>query len=159
IGMVLSYQEKAYEAIHYLKKSVELEPGNAEFWFALADCESTLGHFNEAIACYENVIDLEPDNEDIYAEYALFLFEHNQIKDAIETIQMGIKTLPQNAEHYYYAACFLYSDGKLQMAYEEFEQGLIKNFNDHKIIFEVLPPLQNDYRIIELISRYSDNQI
>jgi tetratricopeptide (TPR) repeat protein len=156
IGMVLSYQDKMYEAIHYLKKAVELEPTNAEFWFALADCESSLNHFNEAIACYENVIDLEPDNEEIYAEYALFLFENHQLDDAIETIQMGIKTLPQNAEHYYYAACFFYADAKLQMAYEEFEQGLIKNFESHKIIFDVLPLMQNDHTITELILRYSN---
>lgn len=154
IGMVLSYQDKYYEAIHYLKKSVELEPNNAEFWFALADCESSLNHFNEAIACYENVVDLEPDNEDVYVEYSLFLFENNQLQDALETIATGIKILPGNAEHYYYNACYLYADGKLKAAYEELITGLTKDNTIYPIIFDVIPELKNDEKIMEIIQTY-----
>lgn len=155
LGMVLNYQEKFYEAIHYLKKSVELEPGNAEFWFALADCESSLNHFNEAIACYENVVDLEPDNEDIYVEYSLFLFENNQLQDALETIATGIKILPGNAELYYYNACYLYTDGKLQAAYEELITGLTKDNTLYPLIFDIIPGLNNDDKILEIIKSYT----
>ncbi|MEO8148667.1 MAG: tetratricopeptide repeat protein [Bacteroidia bacterium] len=156
IGMVLSYQEKFYEAIHYLKKAVELEAQNAEFWFALADCESSLNHFNETIACYENVVELDPGNEDIWAEYSLFLFENNQVDDALDIINEGIRTLPEQAELYYYYFCFLYAAGKLEEAYLELASALVKDYNLHPVIFEVIPDLKENDNVIELIKSYEN---
>lgn len=65
IGVILMHSDKWYEAIHYLKKAIEIEQENGEFWFALGDCEANLNHHNEAVECYENVIEMDPQNESI----------------------------------------------------------------------------------------------
>jgi tetratricopeptide (TPR) repeat protein len=126
IAITLEFEERWYEAIHYVKRALELNSENGEYWFLLGDCEREMNNLEEAEECYRKAIEYNPDNIDIWFEFADFLYQNNRLFEAIEITASGIKFHVDSIELQIRLVMYLYVDGQLKEAYNHFEDVLDK---------------------------------
>ena len=153
IGATLEGEERWYEAIHYIKKALELDEMQPDFWYALADCEYRLKNFQEAENCYQKAIDFDPENEEIWISFADMVAEQKRPFEAIEMMNTALMYHPNSAELLYRLVCYLYMGGFIQEAYQQLEIALDKDFSQHEILFELMPELEKDQQIVNRISQ------
>lgn len=60
IGRIFAYYHRAANAISYLKKALELEPGHAYTWFELGECQASLAMSAAAASSYERALEIDP---------------------------------------------------------------------------------------------------
>ena len=149
-------EERWFEATHYIKKAIELDDKNAEFWFAMGDAEYHLDNYVAAEAHYKKVIDLEPDNQDIWLEYSHLLMADSRADEALELIKKGMIFLPESADLIYRLACYYYSIGNIQESYSTLATALDKNVQLCHTVFEYSPAMENDRHILEIIDLYKN---
>ena len=58
VGICLCEKKKWFEAIHFLKKALELNKHNTYYWLALADAEANLGSLVSALEAYQKAAEL-----------------------------------------------------------------------------------------------------
>lgn len=61
LGLVLHKEGQLSDALVWLKKAVELEPANVDFWQWLAELHDEMEESSEAIPCWERVVAFDPD--------------------------------------------------------------------------------------------------
>ncbi|MEP7262873.1 MAG: tetratricopeptide repeat protein [Bacteroidota bacterium] len=152
IGITLEGEERWYEAIHYIKKAIELDEMQSDYWYALADCQYRLKNYTDAEVCYQRAIDNDPENEEIWISFADMVAALNRPFEAIEMMNMALTYHPTSAELLYRLVCYLYMGGFIQEAYQQLDIALSVDYNQHEIIFELLPALEKDQQIMNRIS-------
>jgi len=154
IGMILDIQNKPIEGIHYIKKGIDLDAGNADYYYILADVQRKNGFTDEAEINYNKVLELNPENEEIYLDFSALYYEQGEIETALEIICEGIEKQSKNALNIYRIVFYLIENGNEKEAYSLFEMGLNMDFEKHTSLFEFVPELKNNDRLIELIEMY-----
>ena len=151
IGVTFEEEDRWYEAIHYIKKAIELDDQNGEYWLGLGDCEYRLNNYEEAEECYRKVIDFDPENEDGWISYSELLAELNRPFEASEIINTALFYHHDNQELRYRQVVYLYQAGYQQDAYVRFAETMEKYPTGFAIIFELLPSLEFDTHIGDII--------
>ena len=151
IGVTFEEEDRWYEAIHYIKKAIELDYQNGEYWLGLGDCEYRLNTYEEAEECYRKVIDFDPENEDGWISYSELLAELNRPFEASEIINTALFYHHDNQELRYRQVVYLYQAGYQQDAYVRFAETMEKHPTGFAIIFELLPSLEFDTYIGDII--------
>jgi tetratricopeptide (TPR) repeat protein len=98
---VLDAQNRLTEGIHYIKKAIELNALNPEYWYVFAEVQNKLGFQDEAINAFLKVIELGYDDFDIYLDYSNVLIENGYELEAISVLEQGLKLFPDAAELHY----------------------------------------------------------
>ncbi|MBL0072170.1 MAG: tetratricopeptide repeat protein [Bacteroidetes bacterium] len=157
IAITLESEERWYEAIHYVRKAIEKDEHNGEYWLLLGDCEFNLNNITEAGECYIKVVEDDPGLIDGWLSFAHFLTETGKQDEAVEITEKGLTYHPECAELYYRQTANLYSAGALQEAYEMLEVALLKDIDSSQVLFEMLPALQNDQVLLKIIANKRKN--
>ena len=144
-------QVLAFPFFHYLRKALENDDHNSDYWVLLGDCEYKLSNIAEAEECYRKALVHEPENLDAWLAFSIYFEEENRLEEAIEITTEAIKFHPSASELYYRIVCLHYLDGKLKEAYAQLEIALSKDYSYHKLLFEMLPELKNDLTVLQLI--------
>ena len=144
------------EGIHYIKKALEINPNEPEYWYVFAEVQQKLGFHEEAAMAYQRVIELEYPDFDVWLDYAKLLDEAGYYKDCIETLSEGIKYFPDVAELYYRLGVILIETGKRNEGLENLSKALEMDFNKYNEIFEYSPALKEDNEILELINSFKN---
>lgn len=152
IALTLEFEERWYEAIHYVRKAIEKDATNADYWLLLGDCEFNLNNIADAGECYAKVTEELPANIDGWLSYAHFLTETGNADEAVTLTERALGFHPECAELHYRQMVNLYCTGDLKQAYLQLETAMDKDLGALNMIFELLPSLQNDQQIIQLIS-------
>jgi tetratricopeptide (TPR) repeat protein len=86
------------DAIHWLEKAVEFEPGNAGAWYSVGRCYYTQSSFRNAERAFQKVLALEPKNVKAAENLALTLDAENRPAEADRAFAMAV-TLARDAPH------------------------------------------------------------
>jgi Flp pilus assembly protein TadD len=86
------------DAIHWLEKAVEFEPGNADAWYSLGRCYYTQSSFRDAERAFQKVLALEPKNVKAAENLALAYDAENRPADADRAFAMAV-TLARETPH------------------------------------------------------------
>jgi Flp pilus assembly protein TadD len=70
------------DALHWLEKAVEFEPGNASAWYSLGRCYYTQSSFRDAERAFQKVLALDPKNVKAAENLALAFDAENRPEDA-----------------------------------------------------------------------------
>ena len=57
IALILDFQSRDMEALHYMKKALELNKDNVDYWFTYAEIQEKIGFIEEAEIAYKKVIE------------------------------------------------------------------------------------------------------
>jgi tetratricopeptide (TPR) repeat protein len=154
MGVILDELERSTEAINYVKKGLELEPANPDFWYIYGDILARTGWLEEAQVAYEQVIELQPLNQEIWLEYTSTLMEMGFIEEAIEVMQQAMEVHKKNADLAYRLAAYQYKGGHLKEAYITLEKALNMDFTKYEELFDYFPSLKENQTVLHLIDAY-----
>lgn len=142
------------ESVHYVKKAIEINPNEAEYWYVFAEVQQKLGFIEESALAYERVIELEYNEVDVWIDFSTMLHQAGYLKEANEALMQGIKRFPDSAELIYRIGVVLLDLANTKAAMEYFSIALDMDFQKHEIIFEYAPNLINNTELNHLISIY-----
>jgi tetratricopeptide (TPR) repeat protein len=154
IGICLDSLNRLTEGIHYIKKAIEINPNEAEYWYVFAEVQQKLGFQEEAALAYQRVIELEYPDYDVWLDYSKLMHESGYFTEALEVIQEGIKNFPDVPALYYRLGVLLLESGNKQDAMSVFSNALQLDYNEHGTIFEYAPSLENNGELLQLINQY-----
>ncbi len=101
VGLAL-YQVGRYpEALTYLLKAADLQPGNAEVQYELGSLYRQLNQYKRAIRHLEESIRLRPDFVDAYNQLGITYYDQQQYEEALTIFTATTQLEPGNAHHYY----------------------------------------------------------
>jgi tetratricopeptide (TPR) repeat protein len=151
IALTLEYDDRWYEAIHYVRKAIEKDESNPEYWLLLGDCEFNLNNLTEAAECYMRITEDSPSYIDGWLSYAHFLTETGDPAKAITETEKAILLHPECPELWYRQVINLYSDGQIQESYICMSSALELDDSQFNMVFELMPSLKQDQILIQLI--------
>jgi tetratricopeptide (TPR) repeat protein len=146
--------EQFLEAVHYYHKAFKLDEDNVEICLSLAICEFKLGNKHSAYLFLQRAIQIDPDELAIWQDWAQLLYDQNSFVGAITFLEDGIQRNPGAAPLYYQIGAYSYEAGLREQGLMYLENALILDFAAHKLLFELMPGLEHDPAIIDLIESY-----
>ena len=153
-GVVLDALNRLTEGVHYIKKAIEINPNEPEYWYVFAEIQEKLGFIEEAAQAYQRVIELDYADFDVWLDYAKLLHRSSYLDEAILTLSEGIKKFPDVAELYYRMGVLLIENQQKKESLHFFARAMELDFAKHDEIFEYAPVLKNDAEILTLISTF-----
>jgi tetratricopeptide (TPR) repeat protein len=154
IGVCLDSLNRLTEGIHYIKKAIEINPNEAEYWYVFAEVQQKLGFQEEAALAYQRVIELEYPDFDVWLDYSKLMHEAGYFTEALEVVQEGIKHFPDVSALHYRLGVLLLESGHKQDGMAVIENALQMDYKDHETIFEYAPILENNKELLQLINQY-----
>jgi len=104
LGEIAMEREEYQEALKHYQRRAELDPTNAEAWFAIGEAHEGLGNAEEVVTNYRHAIELDPNDVSYYAALSTFYQSRKQPELAIQALEEGIHANPDSAELRVYSA-------------------------------------------------------
>jgi tetratricopeptide (TPR) repeat protein len=147
--------ESYIESLFFIKKAIELEGNNPEYWYIYGDVLYRGGQLDEAVNAYQRTSELEKDNFEVLLDLALVYYELGDIEGLTDTITTAVLTfgLENAAVAYRYAAyCFII--GKHKEGLTTLERALQKDYEGHEGFLEFEQTFKLNTSITNLIGLY-----
>ena len=126
LGLVLQKEGQSSDALVWLKKAVELEPANVEFWQWLAELYDEMEESAEAIPCWERVVALDPDRAAAHLSLGWALQDESRFQEAREQYDAAIELQPDFAAAYLNLGGLQEELGDMALAERSFRTALEK---------------------------------
>lgn len=140
IGVIYDLNESYMESLFFIKKAIELEGNNAEYWYIYGDVLYRAGQLDEAVGAYQKTSVLEKDNFEVLLDLALVYYELGDFEGLASSISTAVITfgLDNPAVAYRYAA-FCFISGKNKEGMTILESALEKDVEGHEGFLEFKP--------------------
>jgi len=127
IGVFFSVKcEDHAQALDIFKKSIELSPDNASYWYNCGAEHRFLGNIEEAEKCWEKAIELTPTDSEIFFSRSHLKKQtanNNHIKQ-LEQFLLGSHRSQREPMHYHYALAKEYEDlGQFDHSFKHLKKG------------------------------------
>jgi tetratricopeptide (TPR) repeat protein len=113
------------EAIHWYKKSLELQSENPTTLSNLGFALSTKGNLEEAVANYQKAIAIKPDYADAHNNLGNTLKDQCKLEEAVASYQKAITNKPDFADAHYNLGVALNEQDKLDEAFTSLQKAII----------------------------------
>jgi tetratricopeptide (TPR) repeat protein/serine/threonine protein kinase len=107
---------KLDEAIAAFKEAIRLEPGHADYHFALGKALRLRNKLDEAVAAFRKAIALEPQNAGFHSTFGEALRAQKKLDEAVAAFRKAIALEPQNAIFHRTLALALAQQGRVAEA-------------------------------------------
>lgn len=97
-GRIAVRSEQFPQAVAYFQQSLQLEPGNAQIWFELANAAAQSGDIPTATNAYQQVMTLKPPLPHIWLTTAEFFFQQGMVEQARIAYQQLLVLQPDNQQ-------------------------------------------------------------
>jgi tetratricopeptide (TPR) repeat protein len=157
MGLGAVYEElgKYPKALLYIKKAVDVESINSEFWYILGDLQHKLMLDEEALQSYGKVCELDPSHPDIWLDISEVYFLNDSFETAISALQKGMEHQPGNYSHHYRMATYLFHNNQIKESLMLFGQALSEAPEKSHELFDFYPELSVHPDFIELDGLYN----
>lgn len=129
-GLLKLQKEEFKDAVHYIKKAVELKPC-AYFYESLGKAYIGCENFKDAIDCYKKALELTSDNFDALFNLAFSYRKNNQLDKAIETYNLALSVKENHPDIYFNLANIYENKNDTPTALEYF-----KKAHEHGITYD-----------------------
>lgn len=145
-GVELMKQDEREQAFLYLRKALELRPGDSNLWTNLGALYSRFGHFHEAEQSYRQALQLSSGNLVATSNLERLYRRDGRTELADYYAQRARYHRERNPYYLFYQARSAYEQGEYQQAKKQLRRALWKYEDDHR--FHFLMGLTN-YRLGE----------
>jgi tetratricopeptide (TPR) repeat protein len=111
---------KAYECLHYLEHSAELEPNASYTYFCLSNIYEGIGKILFAEINIKKYLDLVPNSTWAHYNYAILLSKQNKYSETEKEYKMALQLDQNNVNAHYNYANLLYDLNRNKEAEKEF---------------------------------------
>ena len=115
-----------HDALVWLKKAVELEPANVDFWQWLAELHDEMEESGEAIPCWERVVAFDPDRASAHVSLGWALQDESRFAEARDHYDAAIQLQPDYAAAYLNLGGLQEELGEMTAAEKSFRTALEK---------------------------------
>lgn len=153
LGQCHAKSENWNKAINAYHKAITLEDGCEDYYFALAKAHYAVGAYDKAEYYFGEAVKSGPEQSVYWRDYISFLIKLGKKDKAMEVFK--------DSDSYTFGADLLFCKGVAQFlsgakkdAYKTFEEGLLEDFNQHELIFEIEPELMLNKELQSMIEYY-----
>lgn len=154
LGVVAEHYKRPLEGIHCIKKALDIDDKNPEFWYFMAGFQDEAGLAEEADLSYRQSLVYDPNLWECRLDYSDFLAQHGHLQEAIDTLCEGIQIDPGRTSLLYRYGALLLEAGKRKSGMDVLEQAFAQDYDLHPELLEYQPSLENDPELNRLIDRY-----
>lgn len=125
IGASLIREERLREALDYLTRATELQPGEFDHWRGLAEFYSLVEEYAPAVACWQRVMALTPRRHPSYHRaLGWALQEEGRLAEAEVEFRAAIALAPKAPEPFIELALLLHENGDMVAAEEALREAI-----------------------------------
>ncbi len=154
IGECYAAQGQWMNAVQYFEKTLGIDDTREEYLGALAEAYYNLGNTDMAVEYIREAIALNDIEARYWILYATFLIDAGQAEEALDVLEEAMDTAP-GAEVLYCRVACLFATGKRNAAMYWLGEALTEDFEMHRSLFELMPELETDASVINLIADHT----
>lgn len=154
IGETYRLEEKWSKAIMSFERAVKLNRENVDYLGALADAYMSVGEGELALEIFERIFQLDVQTKQNWINLATAYFNVDNFRKAFQVLQEAEAKYEGDADILYIKSVFYFQAGNRHEALLNLERGLLMNFNEHTLIFEMDDTLLDDAAVIQVIEQY-----
>jgi tetratricopeptide (TPR) repeat protein len=148
--------EEWYAAAMALDKAIEIEDKREEYYGALAHAYYGMDDLDKAQECFWLAIESSPEDHQYWLKLAIFLLDTERPDEAVEVLEQAEDTAVGAELLYARVACLL-AMGRRQESFSCLIEALQDDFDAHRLLFEILPELEQDAAMLALIATYQQD--
>ncbi len=156
MAVINETEDKSQSAVFYIKKALELENNNSEYWYIYGDILAKIGMFDEALISFNKVIEYDEENDEIWLDKAEVIKNNENLENAIVTLYKGLEKQPTNNLIYARLVPYLLMNGKIDEALLNLT---ILLTNDQELVSEIVefyPETLSYQKVIDLIENFKN---
>ena len=153
IGQCFANEEKWRSAISAYEEAIRIEDKQEEYLAALATAYHATDELVKSERYWKKAIQVAPEQSQYWVQLAQFLMKSNRGEEAMNFLEEAEKFSTGSDLMYCRIACLFFL-GKRQEAIYWLGEALHEDFDMHKALFELLPELEEDSDVLNLISAY-----
>ncbi|MCW8125023.1 tetratricopeptide repeat protein [Microbulbifer halophilus] len=134
-GMELMQRDRREQAFLYLRKALQLNPGDSDLWSNLGALYSRFGHENQAEQSYLRALQLQPGHLLAISNLERLYRNSGRIQLADRYAKKARYHRRHNPYHLYYRARDAYEQGDYRQARTELRRALRRYEEDHRFHF------------------------
>lgn len=154
LGECYALREHWGQAAYYYGQAVRQTGYPPSCWLGLACCKAAISEQEEAEAAFIQAIERAPEYSDAYITYALFLIDLGRERDALQLIDDARQDYFDGALAYGSVAVHLLCNRRRQ-ALLLLTEALSSFYDEHHLLFDWSPELEEDNEVQSLISSWS----
>lgn len=154
IGETYRQEDKWPKAISSFERAVKLNKENIEYLIALADAYLTTDDGMRALEIFERIFQLDPQSKQNWINLATAYFNVEDFRKAFQVLTEAELKYEGDADIYYIKSVFYYRAGNRHEALINLEKGLLVNFDEHIMVFEMDDTLLSDSGFLQVIEQY-----
>lgn len=154
MGETYRSEEKWNKAISSYERAVKLNKENNEYLAALADAYMCVGEGNLALEIFEKIFQLDTQSKQNWINLATAYFNVDDFRKAFQVLNEAEVKYENSADIFYIKAVFYLQVGNRHEALLNLERGLLTNFDEHTLIFEMDDSLLDDSAVLQVIEQY-----
>jgi CRP-like cAMP-binding protein/tetratricopeptide (TPR) repeat protein len=101
VGLACRQLERYSEALTYLHRAAELQPGSADVQYELGSLYRLVDQYERAIAHLEEAIRVRPDFVDAYNQLGITYYDQGKYVEALTVFRATTQLEPSNPHHYH----------------------------------------------------------
>jgi CRP-like cAMP-binding protein/Flp pilus assembly protein TadD len=101
LGLACRQLERYPEALTYLHRASELQPGSADAQYELGSLYRLVDQYDRAITHLEEAIRVRPDFVDAYNQLGITYYDQGKYVEALTVFRATTQLEPSNSHHYY----------------------------------------------------------
>ncbi|MDR2937651.1 MAG: tetratricopeptide repeat protein [Prevotellaceae bacterium] len=145
-------------AYTYLQHSVELEPENPEFWFALSQAQATRDDVQEALASLDRVVALDKYDVEAWMKMAEYSFMLYDVPETIAVLEQAFTANFDVAEVAYRLAALYYYSCDMNSCLLYLERGLKINIELVSEFFDACTEAHDETEVMNLYKKYKPSK-
>lgn len=157
IGLTYEKEDKNREALPFYKRACMLEEDNAEYLLVLGETQYRLNQIENCEETYAKLVELDATMIEAWLDWSFVKYTQKLVQEAVDMMMEALKINFDCHQYHYRLVCYLYDLGKIEEAKKHLEIGLLLNFDDYFLIYEISPSLQQSTALTEIIESYRSN--
>jgi len=139
--------------INYINKAIRLDENNESYHLLKAEILYKLDRKEEAQNCFRVATDIAPMIEDTWMDFTKIQISCGDYQAALNTIETGMMESASPLFLYLKSVCHFGLKAK-PIAMQVLEEALIDSFEEHEIVFDLMPSLSSNKKIKDMIAYY-----
>jgi tetratricopeptide (TPR) repeat protein len=156
IGETYRSEEKWPKAISSFERAVKLNRENIDYLSALADAYLCTGEGEQALEIFEKIFQLDTQNKQNWINLATAYFNVENFRKAFQVLHEAEQKYEGSSDIFYIKSVFYFQVGNNHEALINLERGLLVNFSEHGLIFDMDESLLDNPSVIQVIEQYRD---
>jgi tetratricopeptide (TPR) repeat protein len=154
IGETYRLEDNLPKAIHSYERAVKLNKENVDYLSSLAEAYLNIEDTEAALEIFERIFQLDPQPKQNWINLATGYFNAGDFRKTFQVLTEAEIKYEGSADIFYIKSVFYNRVGNRHEALLSLERGLLADFDQHHLIFEMDDTLLDDAAFLQVIEQY-----